>query len=78
MLSLATIAVITLVFLLSQQLRKGEFHTLSRIGASRTYISTLVISEIGFVLTGSLILATGLTLMVRYFALQILQTFLSL
>jgi len=78
MLSLATIAVITLVFLLSQQLRKGEFHTLSRIGASRAYISTLVVSEIGFVLTGSLILATGLTLVVRYFALQILQTFLSL
>jgi putative ABC transport system permease protein len=78
MLSLATIAVITLVFLLSQQLRKGEFHTLSRIGASKAFISTLIVSEIGFVLIGSLILAAGLTLMVRYYALQILQSFLSL
>ena len=33
MLGLATIAVIILVFMLSQQLRKGEFHTLSQIGA---------------------------------------------
>ena len=77
-LSLATIAVITLVFLLSQQLRKGEFHTLSRIGASKAYIATLIASEIGFVFIGSLILATGLTFAVRQYALQILQSFLSL
>lgn len=77
-LSLATIAVITLVFLLSQQLRKGEFHTLSRIGASKTYIATLIASEIGFVFIGSLLLATGLTFAVRQYALQILQSFLSL
>ena len=77
-LSLATIAVITLVFLLSQQLRKGEFHTLSRIGASKTYIATLIASEIGFVFIGSLLLAAGLTFAVRQYALQILQTFLSL
>jgi len=78
MLSLATIAVITLVFLLSQQLRKGEFRTLSRIGASKAFIGTLIGSEIGFVFLGSAILAAGLTLTVRYYALQILQTFLSL
>jgi len=77
-LSLATIAVISLVFLLSQQLRKGEFHTLSRIGASKAYIATLVASEIGFVFIGSLVLAAGLTLVVRQYALQILQSFLSL
>ena len=77
-LSLATIAVITLVFLLSQQLRKGEFHTLSRIGASKAYIATLIASEIGFVFIGSLLLATGLTFAVRQYALQILQSFLSL
>jgi len=77
-LSLATIAVITLVFLLSQQLRKGEFHTLSRIGASRAYIATLIASEIGFVFIGSLLLASGLTFAVRQYALQILQSFLSL
>jgi putative ABC transport system permease protein len=78
MLSLATIAVITLVFLLSQQLRKGEFHTLSRIGASKAYIGTLVASEIGFVFIGSFILAGALTFLVRQYALQILQSFLSL
>lgn len=78
LLSLATIAVITLVFLLSQQLRRGEFHTLSRIGASRGYIAVLVASEIGFVLLASIALSTVLTLVVRQYALQIFQSFLSL
>ena len=78
LLSLATVAVITLVFLLSQQLRKGEFLTLSRIGASKAYLATLIASEIGFVFTGSLILAAGLTFTVRQYALQILQIFLGL
>ena len=76
LLSLATVAVITLVFLLSQQLRKGEFLTLSRIGASKTYLATLIASEIGFVFTGSLVLAAGLTFITRQYALQILQIFL--
>ncbi len=77
-LSLATVAVITLVFLLSQQLRKGEFHTLLRIGASRGYVSVLIASEIGFVFLLSALLAAALTLVTRYYAMQILQTFLTL
>ena len=77
-LSLATVAVITLVFLLSQQLRKGEFHTLLRIGASRGYVSVLVASEIGFVFLISALLAVLLTLITRYYAMQILQTILTL
>jgi putative ABC transport system permease protein len=77
-LGLATVAVIMLVFLLSQQLRKGEFHTLSRIGASRSYIGVLIASEILFVTLFSFLLAAMLTLVVRQFALQILQIFLSL
>jgi len=77
-LGLATVAVIMLVFLLSQQLRKGEFHTLSRIGASRFYIGVLIASEILFVSLFSFLLAAMLTLVVRQFALQILQIFLSL
>ena len=77
-LSLATVAVITLVFLLSQQLRKGEFHTLSRIGASRAYVSVLIASEIGFVFLISALLAVGLTYVTRYYAMQILQSFLTL
>jgi ABC-type antimicrobial peptide transport system permease subunit len=77
-LSLATIAVITLVFLLSQQLRKGEFQTLLRIGASRSYVSVLITSEIGFVFLISALLEAGLTNATRYYAMQILQTFLTL
>lgn len=76
--SLATIAVITLVFLLSQQLRRGEFHTLSRIGASRGYISLLIASEVGFVFLISAGLAAGLTLISRHYAMQLLQSFLTL
>jgi putative ABC transport system permease protein len=77
MLGLATVAVIMLVFLLSQQLRRGEFHTLSRIGASKTYIGLLVASELAFVFVGSLLLATLLIFVMRQYALQILQTFLT-
>jgi len=77
-LSLATIAVIALVFLLSQQLRKGEFHTLLRIGASRGYVAVLIASEIGFVFLISALLAAALALVTTYYAMQILQTFLTL
>ena len=77
-LSLATIAVITLVFLLSQQLRKGEFHTLLRIGASRGYVGVLIASEIGFVFLISALLAVALSLVTRHYAMQILQTVLTL
>ena len=76
-LSLATVSVITLVFLLSQQLRKGEFHTLLRIGASRGYVSVLIASEIGFVFLISAFLAAGLTYVTRFYAMQILQSFLT-
>jgi ABC-type antimicrobial peptide transport system permease subunit len=77
-LSLATVAVITLVFLLGQQLRKGEFHTLSRIGASRGYISALIASEIGFIFLISAVLATGLTWVTRQYSVQLLQTLLTI
>jgi len=77
MLSLATIAVITLVFLLSQQLRQGEFFTLKRMGASRGFIATLVVSELGFVFFGSLLLATVLTWGARRFATEILLSFMT-
>lgn len=78
MLSLATVAVITLVFLLSQQLRRGEFFTLKRMGASRGFIVTLVVSELGFVFLGSLLLSAGLTWAVRRHATEFLLTFLTL
>ena len=78
LLAFATVAVITLVFLLSKQLRKGEFRTLLRIGASRSYVSTLVASEIVFVFLVSAMLAAALTLIARHFAMQMLQAFLTL
>ncbi len=77
MLSLATVAVITLVFLLSQQLRRGEFFTLRRMGASRGFIATLVASEIGFVFLGSLALAALLTWAVRQYATEFLLSLMS-
>ncbi|MCP4944228.1 MAG: hypothetical protein GY924_19910, partial [Planctomycetaceae bacterium] len=77
-LSLATVAVITLVFLLSQQLRKGEFHTLSRIGASRGYLLVLIASEIGFVFVISASLAAILTNVMGHYAMQLLQSLLTL
>ena len=78
LLGFATVAVITLVFLLSQQLRKGEFQTLLRIGASRAYVSILIASEIGFVFLISALLAVTLTIITRYYAMQILQMLLTL
>lgn len=76
-LSLATVAVITLVFLLSQQLRQGEFFTLKRMGASRVFIATLVVSELGFVFLGSLLLSSMLTWSARYFATQLLLSLMT-
>ena len=78
MLSLATVAVITLVFLLSQQLRRGEFFTLKRMGASRGFVAMLVASELGFVFIGSLVLATLLTWGVRSYATEFLLSFMTL
>jgi len=78
MLSLATIAVITLVFLLSQQLRRGEFITLKRMGASRGFVTLLIASEVGFVFAGSLVLAAALTWGVRRFATEFLLSLMTL
>jgi predicted lysophospholipase L1 biosynthesis ABC-type transport system permease subunit len=77
MLSLATVAVITLVFLLSHQLRRGEIFTLRRMGASRGFIATLVTSEIVFVFVASFLLATVLTWTVRSYATQLLLSLLT-
>jgi len=78
MLSLATVAVVTLVFLLSQQLRRGEFMTLKHMGASRGFIATLVASEIGFVLLGSLILSAVMSWITRHYATEFLLSLVAL
>jgi len=77
MLSLATVAVITLVFMLSQQLRRGEILTLKRMGASRGFILTLVASELGFVIIGGVALAALLTWGVRNYATEFLLSFMT-
>lgn len=77
MLSLATVAVIALVFLLSQQLRRGEFFTLRRMGASRTFIAVLVASEIVFVFAASLALAALMTWAVRAWATELLLSLMT-
>lgn len=78
MLSLATVAVVTLVFLLSQQLRRGEFMTLKHMGASRGFIATLIASEIGFVLFGSLVLSAVMSWITRYYATEFLLSLVTL
>jgi putative ABC transport system permease protein len=78
MLSLATVAVITLVFLLSPQLRQGEFYTLRRMGASRVFIATLVASEIGFVFLFAAALAFAMTWVAGHYANEWLLSFMTL
>ncbi|HDY83686.1 MAG TPA: hypothetical protein ENH48_12115 [Halieaceae bacterium] len=78
MLSLATIAVVTLVFLLSQQLRRGEFMTLKRMGASRSFVATLIASEIGFVLLGSVALSALMSWVTRHYATEFLLSLVTL
>ena len=78
LLSLATVAVVTLVFLLSQQLRRGEFMTLKHMGASRRFLATLIASEIGFVLFGSLILSAVMSWVTRYYATEFLLSMVTL
>lgn len=78
MLSLATVAVVTLVFLLSQQLRRGEFMTLKRMGASRGFVATLIASEIGFVLLGSLGLTALMIWVTRHYATELLLSLVEL
>ena len=78
MLSLATVAVVTLVFLLSQQLRRGEFMTLKHMGASRGFVATLIASEIGFVLLGSLILAAVMSWVSRHYATEFMLSLVTL
>jgi putative ABC transport system permease protein len=76
LLAVSTVAVIMLVFLLSHQLRRGEFRTLRRIGASRNYVAALVLSEIGFVILTSALLAAVMLLLVRAYAAVIMARFL--
>lgn len=57
----ATFAVVSLVFLLSLRLRRGEMMTMARIGGTRTAIRSLMLAEIGIVLFLAVVLAGTLS-----------------
>jgi putative ABC transport system permease protein len=65
--SVATLAMATLVFWLSLRLRRREIETLFKIGGARSSVSALLASEVALVLLLGLTLAGGLTLIVQRF-----------
>lgn len=71
--ALATALVALLVFYLSLRLRKGERHTLERIGASRAQIQFLMATEITFVLLLSAGLTTVLVALTERYGMALLQ-----
>jgi putative ABC transport system permease protein len=56
-----------LVFLLSLRLRRREIATLMKIGASRSTVAAVLISEVAVVLLLGGVLAAGLTFATRHF-----------
>jgi putative ABC transport system permease protein len=58
----ATLATMSLVFMLSIQLRKGEIETMIKIGGSRQRILSLIAAEILGVLAAGIVLAGGLSI----------------
>lgn len=74
--AVATATVALLVFYLSLQLRRGERHTLARIGASRLQIQALMATEIVSVLLLSGLLSTVLTVLTQYYGIALLQQLL--
>jgi len=76
-LSVALVAVISLVFMLSQQLRSREFFTLWRMGASRGFVAALVASEIAIVFFSGSILAAAMAWLVQRHATELLLAFLA-
>ncbi len=74
--AVATAIVALLVFYLSLRLRKGERHTLARIGASRLQIQALMATEVVFVLVLSALLSAGLIVLTRDYGMALLQRLL--
>ncbi len=65
---IATLATMTLVFILSLQLRRREMETMRRIGGARSRLRALVAFEILGVLGGGLVLAGMLSALTAWFA----------
>ncbi|MCA9006405.1 MAG: ABC transporter permease [Planctomycetaceae bacterium] len=64
---------LTLVFILSLRLRKRERQTMFQLGCSRSTIWKLQLTELGFILAGSLIIVTLLTVVLRVYIHQIMR-----
>ncbi|WP_066224042.1 ABC transporter permease [Formosa haliotis] len=74
---LATLAICTLVFILSAQLRASELNTMKRIGAARGFIFQLLTIEIVLILGISTLLAWGYTLLLNHFGQSLIDNFLT-
>lgn len=74
--AIATATVALLVFYLSLRLRKGERHTLARIGASRVQIQALMATEVFFVLALSALLSAVLIFLTRDYGMALMQRLL--
>lgn len=68
MVAIATLATMTLVFLLSLQLRRREMETLSKIGAARQRIALVFATEVISVLLAGCLLAGLLSLATTWFS----------
>jgi putative ABC transport system permease protein len=71
----ATLATMTLVFVLSLQLRRREMQTLAKIGGSRSLIGSLVAVEILGVLGAGVLLAAALAAATGWIATAVTRAF---
>jgi putative ABC transport system permease protein len=69
----ATLIIITLVFVLSIQLRKGELQTMRRIGAAKGFVLQILGLEIILIITISIIIAISATFLLQQYQLFITE-----
>jgi hypothetical protein len=77
-LGVATLATMTLVFVLSHQLRRREMQAIAKIGGSKIQIGALVTVEILSVLGGGVLLAGALSALTGWFATAVMRVFILL
>ena len=70
---LSTLIMIMLIFMLSQQLRRGEIQTAKKMGASRYFVSGLISFEVFFVTVISTALALILMVLTQQYGMTIMQ-----
>jgi putative ABC transport system permease protein len=70
---ISTLATAALVFMLSLRLRRREIETMMRIGGARGTILGVLASEVVAVITASVVLAAGLTVLTGLFGSEIIR-----